>query len=62
MSDSGYLSTSPFLNRTSNSVLPLYSGFLAIRSAGHTSSILKRLENSISCQRSERDSPGAFTS
>ena len=37
--------------------LAAYSGFLAISSSGQTSSILKRLENSISCQRSERLRP-----
>ena len=56
---SGNLSTWPLRNSTSYSVLPRYSGFFAISSAGHTSSILKRLENSISCHRSERASPGA---
>jgi hypothetical protein len=40
-------------------VLPRSSGFLAISSAGQTSSTLKRFENSMSCHRSERASPGA---
>ena len=55
IADIGNLSTWPFLKSTSNSVLPRYSGFFASSSSGQTSSILKRLENSISCQRSDRD-------
>ena len=40
-------------------VLPRYSGLLSNNASDQTSSTLKRLENSISCHRSERDSPGA---
>ena len=47
---------------TSNSVLPRYSGASPGCPAGQTSSVVKRLENSISCHRSERASPGASTS
>ena len=50
----------PFLNSTSNKVLPFSSGFLATNSCGHTSSTLKRLENSISCHKSDFASPGAL--
>ena len=53
------LSTLPLRNSMSYSVLPRISGCLAMSSAGHTSSTLKRLENSTSCHRSDRDSPGA---
>ena len=45
MSDTGKRSTLPFLNSTSNSVLPLNCGLAARRSAGQHSSVVKRLEN-----------------
>ena len=40
----------------------VYLAVASSSSAGHTSSVLNRLENSMSCHRSERASPGAFTS
>ena len=41
--------------------MPFSSGAFASSSAGQTSSVVKRLENSTSCQRSDFASPGAFT-
>jgi hypothetical protein len=49
----GNLLTWPLAYSTSYRVLPLYCGFLSSRSAGQTSSVLKRLENSMYCHRSD---------
>ena len=63
MSESGKLVHLAVAEQHVEQRLAVVLGLRATRiSAGQTSSVVKRLENSMSCHRSERASPGASTS
>src|SRR5262245_40288918 len=61
MSDRGNLSTLPFLNRTSNSVLPLYSCFVGRKARTNNVADAHSVQHSTTRQRTDLAPVGGLT-